>query len=296
MDQNTFFASASFVSDDENSTQLALKFEKSVRATIEQTLKEQFSKFSKLNRVDYDLRYKADSDECLVIKDYSDPDGTIDEFLSHCNGFKSGFLYKTDSLENCKALLFCIPGYARYILIQRFYKNLFAERAKFYSILDGSTFRNISDSAFCIASSLAAIYDTEEKSLIFKSVSQVRGALPKFADRYAPGADANMMQKFFSNPLFDQKSAQIVARKDSVKISRLVWLLCGENIDVEQGVERFVSIDQLLKMHCFDGEKIVFPTDVNRNTIILRTLLGDVFEEDGKVYLTNSKKELPPFE
>lgn len=110
------------------------------------------------------------------------------------------------------------------------------------------------------------------------------------------GADATMMKKFFENGLFDQSSAEDVIKKDSTKLSRLVWLINNEGMDIAEGVKKFSRIDELLNMHCYKDGVIHFPSDVKRNQIILRTILGDVYEENGKVYLSNSKKALVPFE
>lgn len=49
-------------------------------------------------------------------------------------------------------------------------------------------------------------------------------------------------------------------------------------------------------MKCFDDELLVFPNQVDRAVIILRIILGDVFELGGKVYLSNSRKAIPRFE
>lgn len=53
--------------------------------------------------------------------------------------------------------------------------------------------------------------------------------------------------------------------------------------------------DKVLNMDSVHDSKIVFPNDVARAKIILRVLLGDVFESNGEVYLTNSKRPIKAF-
>ena len=296
IDSKTFLVCASFVNEEGNASLLSIPFSKEVQTSIEEKLSIQRSAFDKLEEVGYDGRYKVDSDECLVISDYKDPDGTIEAFLSFCEGKKSGELRNVDSLDNCKALLICLPCQTRYILIQRFYRSLLATRDKYFGCFDKSTYSKVERSAFSFGSSITAVYDVQENRLLFRSISSIRGALPKFDERYAPGADAVMMQKFFANELFDHSSAEDVIKKDSTKLSRLVWLINNERVNVAEGVRKFSRIDELLNMHCYKDGIIHFPSDVKRNQIILRTILGDVYEENGKVYLSNSRKALDPFE
>lgn len=104
-----------------------------------------------------------------------------------------------------------------------------------------------------------------------------------------------MIQKFFANKLFDQKSANDVIKKGSEKLSRLIWLINEEGRGIADGVEKFSRIDELLNMKCYKDGVIYFPSDVKRNQVILKTILGDVYEKDGKVYLSNSRKALEPF-
>lgn len=296
IDSKTFLVCAAFVNEEGDARLLSIPFGKEVQKAVESKLSAQKASFEKLEQVAYDGRYKVDNDECLVISDYQDPDGTIKTFLDFCEAKVSDELTDVDDLEDCKALLICIPGQTRYVLIQRFYRSLLAAKSKFYGLLVKDTFSNIERSAFSFGSSVTAIYDIQERKLCFRSVSSIRGALPKFDECYAPGADDTMMQKFFANKLFDQPSAEDVIKKDSTKLSRLVWLINNEGINISEGVEKFARIDELLNMHCYKDGVIIFPSDVKRIQIILRTILGDVYEEDGKVYLSNSRKALEPFE
>lgn len=296
IDSKTFLVCAAFVNEEGKARLLSIPFGIDVRKAIESKLYSQKSAFEKLVQVEYDGRYKVDNDECLVIPDYQDPDETIKLFLDFCDGRESEELTDVDDLGDCKVLLICIPGQTGYVLIQRFYRSLLASKSKFYGWLGKNTFSNIESSAFSFGSSLTAIYDIQERKLCFRSVSSIRGALPKFDECYAPGADDTMMQKFFSNKLFDQPSAKDVIKKDSIKLRRLVWLINNEGVNISKGVEKFVRIDQLLNMHCYKDGLILFPSDVKRIQIILRTILGDVYEENGKVYLSNSRKALEPFE
>ncbi len=296
MDSKVFLVGASFLDCEGEASVLAIPFSKSVQGAIQDRLKKQFDQFMSLEPVEYDGRYKADEDECLEIKDYEDPDHTIERFLEYCNALASGDLSSSDDMEKCKALLICLPGLTRYVLIQRFYKGLLASKSRFFQIFGKTTYSNIASTAFSFASSVTGVYDTEERSLRFRSIQSIRGALPRFDEVYAPGATEQMMQSFFGHPMFERSSALSVINKDSTKLSRLVWLIKNENIDIENGIKNFARIDELLNMQCYKDGLIHFPTDVKRNQIILRTILGDVFESDGKVYWMNSKKALLPFD
>ena len=296
IDSKTFLVCASFVNEDGNTSLLSIPFGEDVQKSIEAKIASQLTAFESLEEVEYDGRYKVDNDECLAIPDYQDPDGTMKTFVEFCEGRDSGELSDVDSLDGCKAILICLPGQTRYVLVQRFYRSLLASKNKFYGLFGKNTYSNIASSAFSFGSSITAIYDIQEKKLRFRSTSSIRGALPKFDELYAMGADATMMKKFFENGLFDQSSAEDVIKKDSTKLSRLVWLINNEGMDIAEGVKKFSRIDELLNMHCYKDGVIHFPSDVKRNQIILRTILGDVYEENGKVYLSNSKKALVPFE
>lgn len=295
MDSKTFLVCAVFADEEDNASLFSIPLSKSVQESIEEKLTRQKSLFDKLERVEYDGRYKVDSDECLVISNYKDPDGVIKTFLDFCIGKNSGELRDIDSLDSCKALLICLPGCTRYVLIQRFFRSLLASKDKYLGLFSKGTYSFIERSAFSFGASITAIYDVQEKQLLFRSISSIRGALPKFYECYVPRADGAMIQKFFANRLFDQKSANDVIKKGSEKLSRLIWLINEEGRSIADGVEKFSRIDELLNMKCYKDGVVYFPSDVKRNQVILKTILGDVYEKDGKVYLSNSRKALEPF-
>lgn len=60
-------------------------------------------------------------------------------------------------------------------------------------------------------------------------------------------------------------------------------------------VPKFQQFDAKLKMGCYKNGKIVLSNDARRLYITLRILLGDVYEDDGDLYLSNSRRALKPF-
>ena len=84
MDSKTFLVCAVFADEEDNASLFSIPLSKSVQESIEEKLTRQKSLFDKLERVEYDGRYKVDSDECLVISNYKDPDGVIKTFLDFC--------------------------------------------------------------------------------------------------------------------------------------------------------------------------------------------------------------------
>ena len=100
---------------------------------------------------------------------------------------------------------------------------------------------------------------------------------------------------FFSNPIFEEKSSEIAKTSDSSQIGRLVWLVLNSGSDFASSFSKVQHFDKILNMDSVHDSKIVFPKDVARAKIILRVLLGDVFESNGNVYLTNSKRPVKAF-
>jgi len=295
MNNNTFMVGASFLNEDGCAEIKTIPFDSELRIQIAEMLTKQYEDFRKLESIPYDGRYKVDNDERLTISSYTDPDQTFSEFQKCCSGQGCEELVDIEGLIRCKAILIALPGLSNHVLVQRFYKTMIASRDRFFGCLDGKVFTRIAKSVFSFGSTVAGVYDCSAKALSFRSIATIRGALPKFDEIYAPGADDNMMNQFFGNGLFEQESAKAVLDRDSKKISRLVWLINDSKVDVAAGVDKFKTIDRLLNMGCFQEGKLCFPHDVKRIQIVLRTILGDVFEEDGKVFLTNSKRPIDPF-
>lgn len=76
---------------------------------ISAVVRSQYEEFSELSEVEFDGRYKVESDECFSISDYVDADGTFASFQEIINGNCSDVLKNTDSLSECRALLFRAP-------------------------------------------------------------------------------------------------------------------------------------------------------------------------------------------
>lgn len=267
-----------------------------LQGELSKLLEHQYEEFIKFRQIEFDGRYKVDSNECFSISEYVDPDNTIDGFLSVTQGTSSDTLTSVDNLDDCKALIFNIPQFPDLFLIQRFSKSYLARRDRWYGIGNSNSFKKIEHSAFTIASSLTGIYDIKNKKLLFKSVQSIRSALPGFTDHYVPGADKAMMEKFFSAPFFDAESARKIIEGDSATISRLVWLLVEQNENIKARMNQFEKYNEKLNLQSLRDGKIVLSKEVKRTSVILRILLGDVFEDKGQIYLTNSKKPLAIFE
>lgn len=105
-----------------------------------------------------------------------------------------------------------------------------------------------------------------------------------------------MIEKFFSNACFESDSAAKMKDLDSVKVARLVWLLVEQGEKIEGRLDRFRKYNEKLNLTDFKDGKIVLTTEVRRMEVILRIFLGDVFEDNGQIYLSNSKKPLKKFD
>ena len=136
---------------------------------ISAVVRSQYEEFSELSEVEFDGRYKVESDECFSISDYVDADGTFASFQEIINGNCSDVLKNTDSLSECRALLFRAPQLPNLVLIQRFTNSYLAKRDRWFGFGCGDSVRKIEESAFTIASSLSGVYDLESKRLRFKS-------------------------------------------------------------------------------------------------------------------------------
>lgn len=292
----TFEACAVFADDESSVSALRLPFAESVRPQVVKYLQAQLNVFDELESVEYNGRYKADDDECLTIENYKDPGKVIEVLKQYLSGQVSDSLVSVDDLESCRSLLFVIPDQPDKVLIQRFSRTLIARRDRYFGIYDGKTFSGIQDTAVSLASSLTAVYEIKSNRLHFKNVSSIRSAIPGFDEVYAPGADLNMINDFFSKPIFEKKSVQEIIKKDSSTVARLVWLINESGVDIKAKIPELRKIDGLLNMKCFDGQLIKLPPEVIKLKVLLGTLLGDVFVQDGKVYLMNSKRAIKPFE
>lgn len=262
---------------------------------ISAVVRSQYEEFSELSEVEFDGRYKVESDECFSISDYVDADGTFASFQEIINGNCSDVLKNTDSLSECRALLFRAPQLPNMVLIQRFTNSYLAKRDRWFGFGCSDSVRKIEESAFTIASSLSGVYDLESKRLRFKSVQNIRAVLPGFSDQYAPGADKTTITTFFRQPIFDQDSADKVQALDSMKVARLVWLLKEQDAPLERRLATFQKYDEILNLNSVRNGKIIVSTEVRKMEVILRILLGDVFEDNGRIYLSNSKRPIERF-
>lgn len=113
--------------------------------------------------------------------------------------------------------------------------------------------------------------------------------------QYAPGADKTTITTFFRQPIFDQDSADKVQALDSMKVARLVWLLKEQDAPLERRLATFQKYDEILNLNSVRNGKIIVSTEVRKMEVILRILLGDVFEDNGRIYLSNSKRPIERF-
>lgn len=291
-----FVSAASFVGCEGNSEIRRVPFMQDLSTELNEILKKQYDDFAKFSQIDFDGRYKVDRDECFSIQGYKDPDKTINGFQSIIEGKNSTALKFVDDLSECKALLFRIRQLPDILLIQRFSNSYLARRDKWYGLANGDAVQRIDHSAFTIGSSLAGFFDLKNNKLCFKSVQSIRSALPGFADEYVPGADGAMIEKFFSNECFLPTSVQIIKELDSVKVARLVWLLVEQNEDVNKRMDKFEYFNEVLNLDSIKNGKINLRKEVSRVEVILRILMGDVFEDNKKIYLSNYKKPISRFD
>ena len=291
-----FEACAIFAGEENSVEAYRLQFSKELQNTIEKTLSEQLKAFEQLSPVDFNGRYKADPNECLMIEDYKDPGDVVSSCLSYVRGQSSEIIDSVEDLQCCRALVFHLPSHPNKFLIQRFSRSLIASKANYFSFASGSTFTKIQESSVSLASSLTAVHEIDSKKFYFKNIQTIRTAIPGFVERYAPGADENMISNFFSHSIFDQECAKGLMQKDSKTIARLVWLLHESEVKIENKLEDLKEVANLLNIDCFKDNLITIPTEVSRARIVLNVFLGDVFIQDGSVYLTNSKRALKPFD
>lgn len=57
----------------------------------------------------------------------------------------------------------------------------------------------------------------------------------------------------------------------------------------------FQKYDEILNLNSVRNGKIIVSTEVRKMEVILRILLGDVFEDNGRIYLSNSKRPIERF-
>lgn len=296
MKNSVLIVGASFASDGLFSDVRRVQCMESVSKTLNKIVEKQYEDFERLSQIEFDGRYRVESDECFSILDYKDSDKTLKNFGNILSGDQSDVLKRVDDLSLCRALLFSVPEYPDLVLIQKFSNAYLAKSDRWLGFGGKDSIRYIEESAFTIGSSLTGFYDVRNKKLCFKSVQSIRSALPGFADDYVPGADSAMIEKFFSNACFESDSAAKMKDLDSVKVARLVWLLVEQGEKIEGRLDRFRKYNEKLNLTDFKDGKIVLTTEVRRMEVILRIFLGDVFEDNGQIYLSNSKKPLKKFD
>ena len=292
-----FTFAAMFSADDETVQAYNVPLASDLLGDVRRELSRQYKNLSRLQPESFNYNsYKKEDDEIYVIADYSDPDESFKAFLKLSEGKTSESLRAVDDLSTCRALFFKLPEYKNLILIQRFGNAYLARSDRWLGIYKGDTLRRIERSAFTLASSLCGYYDIEEKKLYIKSLQSIRYALPGFAKEYIPSADVVMMEKFFKNSCFDQENAKEICALKSRKIEQLIWLLNYNNINPNKKLSKFEVLDRKLNLQSYKEGKIFLSKKIRKASIALRILLGDVFEENGKIYYANSKKVIEPFD
>lgn len=287
---------AIFPSNEGKAEVLDVPFDEEARTDIFNILKDQFLDFDKKQKIKFDGRYKADSDESLFISDYEDPDGAMKEIVEMTQGKTFNSINNFSQLKSCVGLLFWVPEITNKILVQKFRPSLLMTPGRGWLWSDtNKTVHGLKESMLTLPSSLAATYDPASKQFVFSNVNTIRGALPKFDAVYAPGATKKQLNEFFSNPIFEQESAKVAMNSDSKQISRLVWLVLHNEISIEVRMKDLKYYDDKLNLNVVDESLIVFPKAVDKAKILLRIILSDVFESDNQVYLTNSKRPLEAF-
>lgn len=119
--------------------------------------------------------------------------------------------------------------------------------------------------------------------------------MPGFADNYVPVAKNEDVKTFLSNECFDQDSVKSFRSDIPARAGRLFWLLIDSRRDIKSRLSKFKKYDAELNMRCFKDGKIVLSNDYQRLMVTLRILLGDVFKDDGVLYLSNSKQKIKSF-
>lgn len=283
---------------DEDSTRAAhIPLGECVADGLRQSLEQQFESFQKYKRISFDGRYKSEHDECLVIKDYSDPDHSLAKVQDNQNGNDSVNLSSVGELRDAKALFFRIQEHDDEIFIQRFYPRMRLDKSSILSFFfDTKTFSSLKKDCFSISNHLDGIYSISSRTLAFKSISIIRAVFPGFAEEYVPGATEDEIESFFKDEIFDNDSAIKIIQKEWKCIPRLVWLLRSEQVDLRDKFKTLVEIDKKLNINCVRANRIFLSEEKKKTEIVLKALLGDVFINEGRVYLSNSKRALKPFE
>lgn len=80
-----------------------------------------------------------------------------------------------------------------------------------------------------------------------------------------------------------------------MKVARLVWLLKEQDAPLERRLATFQKYDEILNLNSVRNGKIIVSTELRKMEVILRILLGDVFEDNGRIYLSNSKRPIERF-
>lgn len=181
-----FVCGAVFSGEDGSADVLGVPFDTTAREDASAKLQEQWNKFSTLNSVPYDGRYKADDDERLTISNYGDMDGVVAGMRRLIGGETSDQISSFDELDTCRALLFWAPAITDEIMIQRFSRALLLKPGRLFHWTQNV--RRVTESYLTISSSLAGSYSLEKNTLTFANVNTIRRALPKFDETYAPGA------------------------------------------------------------------------------------------------------------
>lgn len=266
-----------------------------VRKELSEILYNKYSAFIKLTKVEFTNSYKTEDHERFYIDGYDDPDKTIKVFDAILTGSNKDTLTKVDDLSGCNAFLSRIPQLPDLILIQRFTSYYYADRSRFFGLYDGDTVAHIKSSAFAFPSSITGVYNKKTHELSFVSLQTIKSALPGFADSYTPVAKSEDIKKFLTNSCFDVESVKLFRDDVPVQSGRLFSQLINKNQNLMKRVPKFQQFDAKLKMGCYKNGKIVLSNDARRLYITLRILLGDVYEDDGDLYLSNSRRALKPF-
>jgi hypothetical protein len=248
---------------------------------------------AELERIEFDGRYKPDSDEILEVSNFTLPAG-VSESIADPLGCEPLILDR-ENLPAIKALFTVTEDDPQRLVFQIFKKNQYLTRRGLSLLFSGETFAPLSAPGIVITPDITAVY--ENGSLLFRSYFEARQVF-ELAAYYRQATDSDLSNfsdlssVHIADPeAFNVAADQVVRRKIALILdSGLLDRHTPENLATE--AEKFGIELNLVEV---EGDtKLDLPSERSNLKNILRFLDEDIYHGplSAAQYVTNSKRRL----
>ena len=275
---------------------LQIPLSQELQVKLEQDWSSQYDEFvNGIQEVDFDPGYKPDADERFCVAEYNLP-----EWLAEESSYTGD---NHDTLSNNEARMNLIKGVVGFtrnendeelMLFQRFTKSQVIQPGRFL-LRELNTYKGIERPGLTLARKLSAIYQPEERKLVFDNFRNVNTFLP-LADFYKEASDQEIIEVLNHERFVCEDKNTLATGANQWFRTRFAMLKDSGILDLFSAIEiQSRSRDYQITIQLTNDRKnIVFPTDKAEAKKLLQFLVEERFlgAFTGTLFETNSKKEV----